>query len=134
MQPVVFEWLAREGWIVLSWWLLVTLAGVAAFPLCTRLLSGLPDRGYTLARAVGLLLVGWVFWLLGSLGFLPNSSGSILLAWLIVLVGSLASYFSARERRDWRAWWRENRSVVLVGEVLFAVLLIGWTIVRAHQD
>lgn len=130
---MVFEWLAREGWIVLSWWLLVTLAGVAAFPLCARLLSGLPDRGYTLARAAGLLLVGWVFWLLGSLGFLPNTTGSILLAWLIVLVGALASYFSG-ERVDWRAWWRENRSVVLVGEVLFAVLLIGWTVVRAHQN
>jgi YYY domain-containing protein len=131
---VVFDWLAREGWIVVSWWLLVTLAGVAAFPLCTRLLSGLPDRGYTLARAIGLLLVGWVFWILGSLGFLPNSTGSILLSWLVVLVVALALHFGARERFDWRGWWRENRSVVIVGEVLFAVLLLGWVLVRAQQN
>ncbi|MBZ0291956.1 MAG: DUF2298 domain-containing protein, partial [Anaerolineae bacterium] len=131
---MVSEWLAREGWTVLSWWALVTLAGMAAFPLSTRLLSALPDRGYTLSRAVGLLLVGWVFWMLGSLGFLPNSTGSILLSWLIVLVVSLVLYFGAQERFDWRAWWRENRSAVLVGEVLFAVLLIGWTVVRAHQN
>jgi YYY domain-containing protein len=134
MQPVVFEWLAREGWIVLSWWLLVTFAGLAAFPLCARLLSGLPDRGYTLARAAGLLLVGWLFWLLGSLGFLSNTPGSIMLAWLIVLVASLVIYFGARERVDWRGWWRENRPVVIVGEILFAVLLLGWAIVRAHQN
>jgi YYY domain-containing protein len=133
MLPVVFEWLAREGWIVFNWWLLVTLAGAAVFPLCARMLSGLPDRGYTLARAAGLLLVGWVFWLLGSLGFLPNTTGSILLAWLIVLVASLVIYFGSSERVDWRAWWRENRSVVIVGEVLFAVLLLGWSLVRAHQ-
>ncbi|MEO8606748.1 MAG: DUF2298 domain-containing protein [Chloroflexota bacterium] len=131
---MVFDWLAREGWIVLSWWLLVTLAGVAAFPLCARLLSGLPDRGYTLARAIGLLLVGWVFWMLGSLGFLPNTTGSILLAWLIVLVVALALHFRAREHFDWRAWWRENRSVVTFGEVLFAVLLLGWVLVRAQQN
>jgi YYY domain-containing protein len=134
MLPVVFEWLVREGWMIFSWWALVTLAGVAAFPLCARLLSGLPDRGYTLARAVGLLLVGWVFWMLGSLGFLPNTTGSILLSWLIVLVVSIALHFGARERFDWRVWWHENRSVVLVGEILFAVLLIGWTVVRAHQN
>jgi YYY domain-containing protein len=134
MLLVVFEWLAREGWIILSWWLLVTLAGLAAFPLCTRLLSGLPDRGYTLSRAVGLLLVGWVFWLLGSLGFLPNSTGSILLAWLVVLIVALAAYWSAHERFNWRAWWQENRPVVIVGEVLFAALLLGWAVVRAHQN
>src|SRR5262249_48322750 len=42
--------------------------------------------------------------------------------------------FGAGERVDWRAWWRENRPVVIVGEVLFAVLLLGWAVVRAHQN
>jgi YYY domain-containing protein len=133
MRAVVFEWLAREGWIVVSWWLLVTLAGVAAFPLCARLFSGLPDRGYTFARAVGLLLVGWVFWLLGSFGFLKNMPGSVILSWLIVIALTLVFYFRGG-RVDWRLWWRENRTVVLAGELLFAVLFVGWTIVRAHQN
>jgi YYY domain-containing protein len=131
--PVVFEWFAREGAHVLAWWLLVTLAGAAVLPLCVRLLGGLPDRGYTLARAVGLLLVGYLFWLLGSLGFLKNTGGAILLAWGLAIGLSLTVYFSARERFDWRGWWRENRPVVVWGEVLFLVLLVGWAIVRAHQ-
>ncbi len=130
---MVFEWLAREGWIVLSWWMLVTLAGVAVFPLCARLLSGLPDRGYTLARAAGLLVVGWLYWLLGSLGFLQNDSGSVLLVWLIVLGVGLAIYFRG-EGVDWRAWWRDNRGAIITGEVLFAVLFLGWTIFRAYQN
>ncbi len=130
---MVLEWFAREGAHVLAWWVLVTLAGAAALPLCVRLLGGLPDRGYTLARAVGLLLVGYLFWILGSLGFLKNSSGGILLAGLLAAGLSLAVYFSARERLDWRGWWRENRPVVVWGEVLFLVLMVGWAIVRAHQ-
>lgn len=65
---MTLDWIAREGWILLSWWLLVTAAGVAVMPLCMRLLSGLPDKGYTLARAIGLLLVGYVFWALAVLG------------------------------------------------------------------
>jgi hypothetical protein len=76
---VLIDWLTREAGIVLSWWALVTLAGLAALPLCLRLLGGLPDRGYTLARAVGLLLVGFVFWLLASLGFLSNTPESMIL-------------------------------------------------------
>lgn len=131
---MLIDWLTREGGIVLSWWALVTLAGVAALPLCVRLLGALPDRGYTLARAVGLLLVGFVFWLLASLGFLRNTTDSMILSWVIVLIAGLVLYFGVGKRIDLRAWWRENSRVVLVGELLFMVLLFGWAIYRAHQN
>jgi YYY domain-containing protein len=129
---VILEWVAREGWIVFNWWLLVTLAGLAALPLITHLLGGLPDKGYTLARAVGLLLVGFVFWLLASLGFLRNTPGSIVLAWLMVLVGGLVYQFRQPQRFDLRAWWRHNRPVIVTGEVLFVVLLVFFALYRAH--
>jgi YYY domain-containing protein len=131
---LVFNWLWREGGIVLSWWALVTLAGVAAFPLCARLLSGLPDRGYTLARAAGLLVVGFVFWLLASLGFIQNTPGNIALSWVIVLVGGLVLYFrTGSDRVDWRAWWQTNRAAVITAEILFIVLLFSWSILRAYN-
>lgn len=130
----MLDWMLREGGIVLSWWLLVTLAGAAALPLVVRLLGGLPDRGYTLARAVGLLLTGFTFWLLASLGFLRNSSGDMLLAWLIVIAVSLVVYLRAGEPLDWRAWWRENRAAVVVSEILFALLFVVWALYRAHQN
>ncbi len=131
---MVFDWFAREGGMVLSWWLLVTLAGAAVFPLCIRLLGSLPDKGFTLARAVGLLLVGYVFWLLGSFGFLKNTTGSIILSWLIVLLLSLVVYFRLGQGFDWRTWWRANRAGIVVGEVAFFVMLLGWAIIRAHQN
>ena len=128
----VFDWLPREGGIVLSWWALVTAAGIGVMPLSFRVLRCLPDRGYTLARALGLLLTGFVFWLLASFGFIRNTPGSMILAWVIVLVAGLVLYL--REPIDLREWWRENRRVVLVGEVLFFVLLFTWAIFRAHQN
>ena len=128
---MVFEWLAREGGMIVSWWALATLAGVLALPLCVRLLGGLPDRGYTLARATGLLLVGYLYWLLASLGFVRNTAGSMGLAWLLALGLALLVY--ARAPLDWRAWWRENRPVVMAGEMLFLALFVAWAVVRAHQ-
>lgn len=129
---VALDWLAREGGIILIWWVLVTLAGAAALPVCARVLSNLPDRGYTLARAVGMLLVGFVFWLLASLGFLRNSAGSMIFAWGLVLVVGLVLYLRG-QRMDWGAWWRENRGAVIVGEVLFVVLLTAWAMFRAFN-
>lgn len=131
-MTLITDWFLREGGIVLSWWLLVTLAGVAVFPLCARLLSGLPDKGYTLARTVGLLVVGFVFWALAVLGFLQNTIGSMILAWVIVLAASWALYFTLPgERLNWRTWWRDNRAVITTAELLFIVLLFAWALVRA---
>ncbi|MBE0690304.1 MAG: DUF2298 domain-containing protein, partial [Anaerolineae bacterium] len=129
---MILEWLAREGGYILSWWALATLMGAAALPLCWRLLGGLPDRGYTLARAAGVLLTGYVFWLLGNFGFVRNTPGSIVLAWLIVLIIALVAHFTRREAFDLRAWWRDNRAVIITGELLFIGLLVAWAIVRAH--
>lgn len=131
---MLIDWIAREGWIVFNWWLLVTAAGLTALPLCVRLLGGLPDRGYTLARAVGLLLLGFVYWLMGSLGLLQNSNGSIVLCWLILLIAALSIYYRIGAPFNWREWWQENRRLIFTAEVLFAVLLVGWSIYRAYQN
>ncbi len=133
-MTILLDWLTREGHLLLAWWLWIALAGLAALPLCLRLFSALPDRGYTIARALGLLLVTWVFWLLGSYGFLDNSRGSIVLCWLLVLSASLALYFRSGEAGALVRWWRENRSVVVVAELLFATLFFGWALYRAHQN
>jgi len=129
-----FEWLSREGLIVLGWWLWITLAGVAVFPLCMRLLSGLPDKGYTLARTVGMLLVTFVFWLLATYGFLDNSVGSIILSWVIVLLISILVFFRFGRLNDIKDWWRENKVVFIVTELLFFGLFFSWVLFRAHQN
>lgn len=133
-MTLVLDWLAREGHLLVTWWLSITLAGAAALPLCLRLCGALPDGGYTIARAVGLLFVTWLFWLLGSYGFLDNSLGSIIICWLLVLSAALASCFCEAEAGALASWWRENRGLVVVTEVLFALLFFGWALYRAHQN
>ena len=41
---------------VLSFWIVVQLIALATLPLTWRLCSRLPDRGYALAKPLGLLL------------------------------------------------------------------------------
>lgn len=132
------DWLAREGWMIVNWWLVLTLAGAAALPLGWRFLGSLPDRGVLLARPLGLLTIGFVYWLLNTLGFLRNEPGSIVFAALIVLsVGVFALFRTkgyAGERESFREWWQRHKAAVIAGEILFIVLLLAWTTVRAHQN
>ncbi len=128
------EWLSREGWMLPTWWLLVTLAGVAAFPLASRLLGGLPDKGYTLSRTLGMLLIAFVYWLLASYGFIENSTGGMIFAWLIVLSVGLLLYFNTGERINWREYWQENRRVIIVAEILFILFFMTMFVYRAYQN
>jgi len=125
------DWLNREGLSILSWWLMSLLAGIAVFPLCYRLLHGLPGRGYALARAAGLLLIGFTVWLPNNLGLLDNSPGSTVLAWLIIATLSAISYFSWSEREPIGQWISRNLGLIISVELLFAVMFLGWATYRA---
>ena len=133
-MTLLLDWLSREAHLLVAWWLAITLAGAAVYPLCFRLLGGLPDRGYTLARPFGLLIVASCFWLLGCFGVMENTRGGMLLSWC--LVASFCALYAGRgiSLRDAAEWWRENRALVLFAELLFMALFVGWAFFRAHQN
>jgi uncharacterized membrane protein len=120
----------------ISWYLILTLLGWLTFPLAFRLFPALADRGYSLARAAGLLIWGYVFWLFTSLGLTQNNLGGILFA-LLVLAGLSLSYFvfpqleAERRRADLFAWLRQNLRLVISVEVLFLVAFTLLALLRA---
>ena len=131
---LILDWLAREGHILVLWWLWITLAGAAALPLSLALLGGLPDKGYTLARPIGMLLVTTVYWLLGSYGFLENTSGGIALSWFLVLIASIVIYRRSETGTRLAVFWRDSRMQFLAAELLFIALFFAWALYRAHQN
>src|SRR5574339_114832 len=74
----------------LAWYLLITFLGWLTFPLAYRLFPALADRGYTLSRAFGLLIWGYVFWLSASLGLAQNDVGGLLFGF--VILGGLSAW------------------------------------------
>lgn len=125
---------------VLAWWLAVQVVGLLALPLTFRLFKGLPERGYAFARPMGLLLAGYVFWLLGSLGFLRNSLGGVLFA--LVVLAAVSIYVGRRElglapvgpgEETLWAFLRRRCSLMLLIEGLFLVSLAGWALYRAYS-
>ena len=119
---------------IVTWWFLLQLFGLVGLPLAFRLLGNLPDRGYAMARPLGLLLSGYLLWLGGSLGFWQNSVGGILIAMLLVAAAGVWLY---RGRRDttvslW-SWLRAHRTYWLAVEILFALALAAWAVYKAYN-
>ena len=113
----------------LLWYLTISLLGWVSFPLVYTLFPGLPERGYSLARAFSLLLWGYLFWLMASLGVAQNDGGGLVLALIPVLGISL--WLGYRKRAEILAWMAENKSTLVVVEILFLLAFIFLAVVRA---
>jgi uncharacterized membrane protein len=126
-----------------KWWATLLVMGFLAFPITFRLLNRLPDRGYAFVKMIGLLFVSYVFWLLGSLGFLRNSTGGILLS---VIILAVLAFWSSRglwhrsspeEIRDRQSgivgWVKKNWRYIASVELLFAIMFGTWVWVRAQN-
>jgi YYY domain-containing protein len=128
----------------LRWWAVLLLLGTTAVPLAYTFLQRLPDRGYAFVKMLGLLVVGYVFWLLASLGVVANGLGGILLALLGLAGLSAAAYWRRADiwgvdgdvvakRPSLPDWLRQNWRYILLTELLFLLIFGLWVWVRAQH-
>jgi YYY domain-containing protein len=130
------------------WYFTFLLLGIMTFPLAYRLFPVLADRGYVLSRALGLLLWGFIFWLLASLGIVQNNTAGILTALVILLGLSIWALYRPSEgaglkdqnmlssslmdsSRSVIDWVKINWKLVLTTEVLFLAAFSFMALVRA---
>jgi len=110
----------------ISWYFLLVILGWITFPLVYRLFPNFADRGYSLARAAGLLIWGYIYWLFTSLGISQNDAGGILLA-LAILTGlsvwsTLAPHASAgvvNRKSEIVNHIKSNLRLIITVEILF---------------
>ncbi|HEC36234.1 MAG TPA: hypothetical protein ENI39_06850, partial [Anaerolineae bacterium] len=127
---------ATQVSFALRWYLAVQLFGLAALPLALRLFRHLPGRGYAFARPLGLLIGGWLFWLLMTFGWLPNTAGAVLAALALLVAGGSALWLysssgnpaAGSESAETLSWQH-----VLAIELLLALTFAAWCLVRAYM-
>ena len=112
----------------LLWLLAVQAAGLAVLPLAGRVFQRLPDRGYGLARVLGLLLVTYVIWFSALLGYLDYRRTTVLAALVLLALISWRAWGAECGR-----WLRRNRGLVLVEEAIFVGALVIGLAVRAYN-
>ncbi|MPZ47848.1 MAG: phospholipid carrier-dependent glycosyltransferase [Dehalococcoidia bacterium] len=101
----------------LLWFGALQIAALAVTPLALLLFRRLPDRGYLLAKPLGLLLLAYPVWLLASLKVVSFDQTAILgVLVLLVLVGSAMAIARSGEMTS---FFRGNWPLVLVSEALF---------------
>ena len=111
----------------LVWFLTLELLGAAALPWAYCLFRFLPDRGLTLAKPAVLLLLSYGLWLLGLLHLLPNTALTVWAIFLCLAAGS--AWLVGRRWEEMRDFLRQNWPVLLIAELVFAAMFLGWALV-----
>ncbi|MBN1318536.1 MAG: hypothetical protein JXA42_23855, partial [Anaerolineales bacterium] len=116
---------------VLIWYVQILLLGWLIMPLCWFVFRGLPDRGYPLIRIAGLIVVGWIGWIGGSLNIWPSNR---VVLWLGALAVGLVSLAIVRfKRKEFKLFLRSRRPVMLATELAFLALFLLALWVRMHN-
>ena len=116
---------------VLLWLVAVEAIGLAVFPLSYFLLPSLRDRGYAISKPLGILLVGYISWILSVLHVLP--SVQLTVAAILVVVGGLSWTFMWPRRRQLLDFIVRERTVLAASEIVFLVVFAGWVVYRAYD-
>ena len=117
----------------LAWLLFVEVAALLVLPVCLLLFRPLPDRGYLFSKALGLLAVTLVVWVLASAHWMTFSRGSVGIALLVM--GAVSAAVLAGRWRQLVELLRGRWPLLLVGELLFLVAFMFFVAIRmANPD
>jgi len=124
-----YDWLQNKFPIVglVVWYAFVFLLGILTYPIIRLVMPGMGDKGYALSRTLGLILLAYVPWLLGSLGA-PHTRLTIGLVFAAIAVAGLGLGWMRRD--ELLEEWRSNRRHFLMVEGIFLSFFLFDLLIR----
>jgi YYY domain-containing protein len=115
---------------VFLWYLWMQAFAFAGWLVARPWLSNLPDRGYGISKALGILLGGFAYWLIVTLGLSPNGPGAVLFALILVALAGLGLRYVKRQTSNVN---RPPSSALIATELLFALAFLACAVYRAYN-
>jgi YYY domain-containing protein len=112
---------------LLVWYLFILVLGVLTYPIVRLAFPGLGDKGYPVARVLGIVLLGYFSWLSGSAG-LPVTRMTV---W-IVFAGLAAAglVLGWIQRAELAQEWKSRRNYFLIIEAFFLAFFVIDLLIR----
>jgi len=111
------------------WWLAVELIGLAAFPITFAVLRFLPDRGYSVTKVVGLVLMTYLLWLGGTVHLVPNQRLSIL--GILALITAVSIVLAWRNRAEISGFLGQRWANLVFADAVFTATFVVCLTLRA---
>ncbi|HEY5983192.1 MAG TPA: DUF2298 domain-containing protein [Anaerolineales bacterium] len=112
---------------LLLWYVFILVLGLVTYPILRGALPGLGDKGYPVARSLGLVLLACANWLVGSAGISVTRLTVGIVFAVLVAVGLGMGW---TQRHELAQEWRERRKYFLLVEGLFLAFFVFDLLIR----
>ena len=114
---------------IATWYIIMLGLGLLNYPVTSSLLPKLKSRGYAFSKIVGLLLLGFLYWITNIFQLLPNSLFGAIAA--LVLIAALNGWIFIRNKDGIKKEFSQGKSYILMVELLFLISFLAASILRA---
>jgi uncharacterized membrane protein len=120
--------LPSDIYAVLQWWSILLLLGVGFLPLTFYLFDRFFDKGYIFSKLIGLLVTGYVVFVLGVAKLVPFNTLYIFIIFAVLVIAWIAAL-----PRKWRILYVLKRfwPIFIIEEALFLAVLFAWAYVHS---
>lgn len=114
---------------IFRWWLLLFITGLVFLPLITGFFSRFTDKGYAFAKILGVILVSYISFVLGTLKIAPFTPLTIYL----IFIFSTVTVVLFKRNTLHNIYNKHTIGVYLLEELLFFSCLLAWSYVRGSN-
>ncbi len=123
----------RFFFYVLPWWLALQIITAAGFVYAFHIFRSLPDKGWGIAKFLGLLLLTYLAWIIASVRIIPYSVGLLLFVLLLLGGGSAILLWKKLSwRNDIVTFIKSNRTYIILIEGLFLFTFLLFVNIRSY--
>lgn len=115
------EWIYQT----LQWYGMLFVLGIVFYGITRKFFSSFFDQGYAFSKTVGILLLSYGVFLLGSFHIAPFYRNTLLVCLLIAFVIGLFVHRAIAKKLPWR--------IIIFEELFFLAALFLWTYVRGQE-
>lgn len=115
--------------LVFRWWILFLSIGLIFLPITIRIFSNFFDKGYIFSKILGIVLVSYLAWLLGSLKVLQFNSQNIFLILITFLLFNLILV-----KRSGITQLKPLWKIFILEEIIFTIGVFFWAFIKTHES
>ncbi|HUD04504.1 MAG TPA: DUF2298 domain-containing protein [Patescibacteria group bacterium] len=116
---------------VLKWFLVFLFIGTAFLPLTFSVFESLRDKGYIFSKIIGIAVISYFVFLIGTLRVLKFSEFSVILSVFIFFLINYGIFIL--KKKHLMPIFRENIKIFLLEEAIFLAGLFFWSYIRANN-
>ena len=113
---------------LIEWWIYLLVVGLLFLPLSSSVFGRLFDKGYIFAKTLGIAILSYSVFILGTFHILPFERVTIFLLIILLFIGNV--YFLKRRKLSLQ---KSDIGIFIFQECLFLFCLIAWALVKSFQ-